>query len=329
MMEQTLRTQTLTFARASTIRSLFELFVTLGGYALATGVLYYSFTAHLWFIFAPMCLVSGLFMVKLFGLFHDCTHGSMFNSPTLNIWVGRTLSLFITMPFTSWKAEHDDHHSHVVDMEKMHHGDIPLMTVEQYRNASPLGRTVYRVFRQPLVFLITAPFLYFFVKSRIPAIWTKEVVLSVAITNVVVGIIYIPLLLHFGFWIMAFVFAPAAYFGGMIGVALFYLQHNYPETEWFATDDWHFETASLAGSSLLVLPAPLEWFSHAIGFHHIHHLNSKIPGYRLRECYESVSEMRAVRPLTWSEMREAFKLHIWSYQAKQLVAVRDIENLER
>lgn len=150
------------------------------------------------------------------------------------------------------------------------------------------------------------------------------------ITNILVAMIYLPLLYHFSFWVVLFVFAPAAYFGGIIGVGLFYLQHNYPESHWFKTNEWEHEVAALPRfKSLIILPQPLEWFSHAIGYHHIHHLSSKIPGYRLRECYDAITGFRAVQPLTWSDVYSSFttpgrtRVNVWSPLLKVLLLIRN------
>jgi omega-6 fatty acid desaturase (delta-12 desaturase) len=322
-MDVSLRTKSKDFEKSNLTHSILELLATILGYLFSIWLLYIAFTNHLWILYGLSCIIGSFFMVKIFALLHDCSHGSMFTSHTANTWIGRFLSLFITMPFTAWKVEHEEHHSHVVDMEKMHHGDIPLLTVEQYNNASPLAQLGYRIFRQPSFLLIVAPFLYFFIKARFPTISDKRAIRSVLLTNVVVALIYIPLLLHFGLLIMLFVFVPAAYIGGIIGLTLFYLQHNYPEVEWFTTEKWGHEQASLAGASLIILPQPLEWFSHAIGYHHIHHLNSKIPGYRLAECYEAVAEFKAVQPLSWRDVINAFKLRLWSYERNRMVTIEE------
>ncbi len=322
-MEVNLRTKSANFTKASNLRSFFELVASVIGYIFFIYVLYVAFVDHKWLAYAVFFVIASLFMVKLFALLHDCAHDSMFNSDFLNLWMGRFLSLFITMPFTSWKEEHNDHHSHVVDMEKMHHGDVPLLTVEQFNNLSKFKKLAYSIFRQPIVFLIVSPFFLFFLKSRFPGMYTKKVITSVLITNIFVAMIYIPLLIYFGFWTMVFVFAAPAYLGGMIGVALFYLQHNHTDATWFTTEDWEHENASIEGSSLIVLPQPLEWFSHAIGYHHIHHLNSNIPGYRLRECYDSIQEFRTIKPLSWQDMVNAFKLRLWSYELNRMVTMKE------
>jgi omega-6 fatty acid desaturase (delta-12 desaturase) len=307
------------FAQPNNRRSYFEVIITVSSYLCSLYLLYFTYTNSLWWWYVPSCLIASLLMVKIFTLLHDCSHHSLFSSTRQNHLVGVFLSLFITMPFTSWKAEHDDHHGHVVDIEKINKGDIPLLTVDQFKRLPWYKKIGYRVFRQPIFFLLVAPFLYFFVKSRIPGIWSRPVILSVMWTNVAVAAIYLPLLWYFGFWTMLFVFVPAAYIGGMVGVALFYLQHDHPEAEWFTTAHWEHTHASLAGSSLIILPRPLEWFSHAIGYHHIHHLNSNIPGYRLRECYDAVPEFQTVTPLTWKDVFSAFTLKLWSHEKNALV----------
>ncbi|MBP9717504.1 MAG: fatty acid desaturase [Candidatus Pacebacteria bacterium] len=315
------------FAKANTLRSYTEIVFTLAIYFTLLYVLFFAYTHNLWLLYIPICLIAGFIMVKIFTLLHDCTHHSLFNTPRQNHVVGVFLSLFITMPFTSWKAEHDDHHSHVVDIDRMKHGDVTLYTVEQFKNLPWYKQLGYTIFRHPVFLLVAAPFLYFFVKSRIPSIWTKPVILSVVWTNIAVAIIYLPLVWYFGFWTTVFVFVPAAYIGGIIGVALFYLQHDYPGVEWFKTDAWEHSHASLAGSSLIILPQPLEWFSHAIGYHHIHHLNSKVPGYRLRECYDAVPDFQTVKPLTWSDVVQAFKLKLWSHEKNMLVNFSEAKKL--
>ena len=327
-MSSNIKDQSRVFAEARIVRSFSELLITLTGYCVCVYFLYLIYTNQLWLLYVPVCLIGSFFMIKIFALLHDCSHGSMFKQHYLNVAVGRLLSLFLTVPFTSWKTEHEDHHSHVVDMEKIKHGDVTLYTVAQYKNLPQYKKLSYKIFRHPFFFLFLAPFLYFFIKSRIPAIFTPKVLVSVFVTNIFVACIYLPLFWIFGFWTVVFVFAPSAYIGGMIGVVLFYLQHDYPEAQWFTTDKWHYEHAALQGSSLIRLPQPLEWFSHAIGYHHIHHLNSKIPGYRLRECFDAVPDFQNVHPLTWKDVKEAFYLKLWSYEKNRFVRFSEIRDLK-
>jgi len=316
------------FSSANNLLAVKELVLSLLGYSVFIYGIYYSYSESIWLGYILCTLVGGLFMIKVFTIQHDCGHGSFFTAPILNTWTGRLLALFTTMPYNAWKYEHDIHHSHVVDIDSISHGDITLLTVEQYRELSPRDKFFYRLIRHPIFYLVVAPFVYFFVKSKIPGVWNRPNILSVAYTNIFILIIYGGLVWYFGFWTTVFVFVPAAYVGGIIGIGLFYLQHDYPEATWFKKDDWSHEEASLQGSSLMVLPQPLEWLTHSIGYHHIHHLNSKVPGYRLRECYEQVPEMREVEPLSWRDVLEAYRLKLWSHERNSLINFAEADKVQ-
>lgn len=324
-----LRSTITPFARAHTWRSTIEVVGTLVGYGALLGLTWYGYTTELWWHYGLAVLITALFLVKIFTLQHDCGHGSLFASRLLNRWVGRALALLTTMPFAAWKIEHDIHHSHTVDIEKSKHGDVPLLTVAEYKQLPQWKQFGYRIFRHPLFFTFVTPFLYFFVKSRIPTLLQKPVVLSVMLTNVAVLIVYGTLAFVLGPVTVFFMIVPAAYLGGIIGVSLFYLQHDYPGVEWFESHDWEHEAASLKGCSLILLPQPLEWFTHAIGFHHIHHLHMGIPGYRLRDCYEDTPSLQAAQPLSLHDIMQAFKMKLWSHEKRALVTFAEVTELER
>jgi len=167
-MSSDLRTISKKFEASNNVYSFYELAVTIIGYAFFVYVVYLFILLDIfWPAYVVFSLISSLFMVKLFTLLHDCAHESMFSSAFLNVWVGRFISIFMTMPFTSWKEEHNDHHSHVVDIEKMYHGDVPLLTVEQFNSKSKMKKKLYSVYRHPVVFLLVSPFYLFFLKFKI------------------------------------------------------------------------------------------------------------------------------------------------------------------
>lgn len=327
--EGELRKKVRPFAVAHNIRALVEVGLTLAAYLALMVVLYVSLQNGWWAIYAAGAFIVALFMVKIFTIQHDCGHNSLFSSAVANKWCGRLCAMFTTMPFGAWKEEHDEHHGHVADIEKISHGDVHLLTVEQYRQATSPTRVVYHTLRHPVFHIVFAPFFYFFVKSKYPGIHRRDMWSSVILTNLVLVLVYGTLVHLLGFWVMVALFVPAAYLGGVVGLTLFYLQHDYPGVEWYLTEEWQHEHAALHGSSLIVLPQPLEWLTHAIGYHHIHHLNSRIPGYRLRECYESVPEMQASKPLSWRDVIEAFRLKLWSHEKRALVAYAEATNLSR
>lgn len=327
-MEKSVRPKLRPFATADTARSVVELTITVVGYILSVYAVYLSYIAEIWYAYGLLSILLCLFIVKAFVLFHDCTHGSMFNSETANRWVGRCLSLPFGVPFTAWKNEHDYHHDHITNLDTKEFGEVPLQTVEEFRALSPLMQKIYIVYRHPLVYIFFAPVIYFLIRCRFPAMPGRDNFWSVMLTNLAILAVFIPAVYYFGFWTIVIVLGPATYAAGIIGTTLFYLQHDYPGVHWFTNETWDHEQASLEGASLIVLPKPLEWFTHAIGFHHIHHLNSKIPGYKLRDCYEHIPELQQTRPLTWSDVIEAFRLKFWSKEKNALIHLSELKSVK-
>lgn len=317
------------FANANNARAFTELLLSLSGLALSLSAVAYFLSSGWWLFYAIGSLLAGLFLIKVFTIQHDCGHGSMFSSAFLNTWVGRLCSVITTMPFEAWKIEHNIHHSHVGDIHHMGPGDVPLLTVDAYKSQGSLLRRWYHVFRNTFFYLFVAPFFYFFLQTKVYNIWRKDHALSTILTNVAVLAAFGISMYFFGFWTVVFTYAPALYFGGIIGLALFYVQHNFPHAEWFSNERWSFESGALKASSLLKLPQPLEWFSHAIGYHHVHHLHTKVPGYRLREAYESVPEMREAKPLSFKDVVDSFKLKLWSFEKNRLVTFEEGKGVGR
>lgn len=317
------------FAHADDVRAGAELVLALFGTMASLVITYTALTNGWWALYAFGCALGGLFLVKVFTIQHDCGHESMFSSSAFNTWVGRLCALVTTMPFFAWKTEHNIHHAQVGDIDRVGAGDVYKMTVSDYKKKPHLFRRGYHVLRNVLFFLFVAPFFYFFVLTKVYNVWHKEYALSTIATNLaVLGIFGVSVWL-FGFWNVIFTYAPSLYLGGIIGLALFYLQHDYPEAKWLPTATWSHEAGALGASSLIVLPQPLEWFSHAIGYHHIHHLHTKVPGYRLHEAFDAVPELQKATPLTWKDVFASFNLKLWSFDANRLVTFEEAQKLER
>lgn len=317
------------FVGADDSIALVELVVTMGGFILTICGLYLSYTYAWWWMYGLMVLIGGLFSVKLFTIQHDCGHESFFSSPHHNLWAGRLCSLFMTMPFSAWKKEHHIHHAQVGDIEKVGAGDIALLTVEQYRLRGIGGKCFYRLQRNPLFHIVFAPFIYFFLISKVYNIWRSAYIKSTMLTNLATLLFFGTFLWLWGLWTTVAVFMPPLYIAGVMGITLFYLQHNFPKVQWFTSGDWSRMRAAKEGSSLIILPKPLEWFTHSIGYHYIHHIHPGIPGYKLRKCHDAVKEMHAHRHLTWFDVWHAFRLRLWSHDKNSLVTFAEAACLKR
>jgi len=265
------------------------------------------------------------FQIRLFIFLHDCGHGSFFKSRKLNNAVGALIGVVTMTPFGYWRRTHAIHHGTSGDLDRRGLGDVKTITVKEYDDRSWWGRLAYRVYRHPFVLLVIGPFYQFVLKQRlpldIPRTWKREWA-SVMWTNLALAAALFAGWQLFGLQRFLMVQGPIILFSGTLGVWLFYIQHQFEDTYWREHQEWDFHRAGIEGSSLYDLPAFLHWFTGNIGFHHVHHLASAIPNYRLKECFTQVPELHEVTRLTlWTSIRSA-RLHLWDEVEGRLVSFR-------
>jgi omega-6 fatty acid desaturase (delta-12 desaturase) len=265
--------------------------------------------------------IGALLLVRLFIIQHDCGHGSFFASPWANGAVGRALSLLTLTPYTFWRRDHALHHAGSGNLERRGSGDVTTLTLAEYRALPFRGRIAYRLYRHPLVMFGIGP-AWLILRLRIPSgspwrrwrDWVSIVGTDAALAGLIAALILflgpIPVLLG---WL------PVMLLAASIGIWLFYIQHQFENAYWEARPHWDFQAAALHGSSFYDLPGILHWLTGNIGFHHVHHLASRIPNYRLRECHEAVPMFQAAPRLTLRDSLRCVRLALWDPDHRKLV----------
>jgi len=316
------------YQRASNKSAVWQLINTFGPYVLLWYAMYRVHEISLW-LTVPLAIVSAAFLVRIFIIFHDCTHGSYFRSRRANDVVGFIAGVLTFTPYQQWRWEHAIHHGSSGDLDRRGTGDIWTMTVQEYLSASPRRRLTYRIARNPLVLFVLAPIFVFVVKQRFASakaderrrrsIWKLNWVLLgiAALLSWVFGIA--PYLL-----IQSIVITIA----GGIGLWLFYVQHQFEGVYWERGDSWDYTTAALRGSSYYKLPKVLQWLSGNIGFHHIHHLSPRIPNYNLQRCHESDRLFQEVTTVTLTSSLRSLRLRLWDEQRRKLVGYAQLRRIE-
>lgn len=276
------------------------------------------------------CLLGipcGLLLVRFFILQHDCGHNSFFTNPSANIFVGRLISILTFTPFGLWKREHAQHHATSGHLDKRGVGDIETLTISEWKQLSPFGKVRYRIYRNPLfLFGVGVPF-YFLILQRLPwfhAYPPKDTWKSVMGLNCSLAVFYGILGHLLGFSHLLLVVWPILHVGSAVGGWLFFIQHQFEETVWASKDNWNFQIAALYGSSYYELHPILNWFTGSIGMHHIHHLNSMIPNYRLKDCLNGNPTLRSLNKITLSQSFKCSKLKLWDEHQRKLVAFSEI-----
>ena len=268
-------------------------------------------------------MLNGCFLLRIFCIQHDCGHGSFFANRNVSDWIGRALGVVTLTPYDVWRRTHSIHHSHAGDLEFRGIGDVMTLTIEEYHQRTPFGRLLYRAYRHPVVLFGLGPTYLFILQNRLPIglmksgkkYWISAMGTNFA-TLVILGLIVV----FGGFQALFLVFLPTTLIAASIGMWLFYIQHQFEHTHWDEHEDWQVHEAALHGSSHYDLPPILRWFSANIGIHHVHHLYSRIPFYRLSEVLRDHGELAEYGRMTIRESFKCASLNLWDEKSRRLVS---------
>jgi acyl-lipid omega-6 desaturase (Delta-12 desaturase) len=312
------------YARANHRRAVGQLLNTGLPFLILMAALIYGARTHQWLTF-PLALPAVFLLVRLFAIQHDCGHGSFFASRRANDLLGRAIGLVTLTPYAFWRNSHAIHHATSGNLDRRGIGDITMVTVREYLALSLWRRLLYRAYRHPLVLFGLGPFYMFIIRNRIPTgspIRQRKAWGSILGTNAVLAAIVVSMMLTVGGRAFMLAYLPVILLAASTGMWLFYIQHQFEHVYWASGPDWDFHEAALKGSSFYDLPAVLHWLTGYIGFHHIHHVCSKIPNYRLRHCFYQNPEFREVRRLTLLDSLKCARFGLWDEERQLLVSFR-------
>lgn len=275
---------------------------------------------------------AGVFLLRLFLIQHDCGHGAFFRNQASNDWVGRILGVLTFTPYDYWRRCHAVHHASTGNLDARGVGDVDTLTVAEFDALDRRRRILYKLYRHPIILFGLGPGYQFLLKHRLPIGMMKRgwrPWLSTLGTNIGIAAVAGVLIWMFGLELVLLVHLPMTLVAASLGVWLFYVQHQFEQTRWRSQHDWSFHEAALHGSSHYRLPPVLRWLSANIGAHHVHHLASRIPFYRLPEVLREVPVFDDISQVTILESLAAVRLTLWDEQAQRLVSFADARAARR
>jgi acyl-lipid omega-6 desaturase (Delta-12 desaturase) len=312
-------------------RALFELFVTAGPFVSLWAGAWTSVALGFWWLAPVFAVPAAGFLVRLFMIQHDCGHGTFFRHRLANDWAGRVIGVFTLTPYDYWRRTHAAHHASSGNLDHRGSGDIDTLTVREYLASSRWQRLRYRLYRHPAVMFGIGPAYLFLVQHRLPvglmrSGWQPWV--STMVTNAAILVLAIFVVWFTGIGPFLQVHLPIMLLAASIGVWLFYVQHQFETTSWAKNRDWSRHEAALRGSSHYDLPNVLRWFTANIGVHHVHHLCSGIPSYRLGKVLRDYPELRAIGRITLRESFHCVRLALWDEARQRLISLRQVHRMQ-
>jgi omega-6 fatty acid desaturase (delta-12 desaturase) len=284
-----------------------------------------------WFSLA-LAVPAASFLVRLFMIQHDCGHGAFFRQRQANDWTGRIIGVLTLTPYDDWRRSHAVHHAGAGNLDRRGIGDVTTLTVGEYLAATRLRRLAYRLYRHPLVMFGLGPAFLFLIQQRYPAgtarkcwrSWLSPMATNAAIAATVIA----------GMWLVGvrpflLVHVPITLLAASIGVWLFYVQHQFEETFWAKGDAWTLPEAALHGSSHYDLPPVLRWLTANIGVHHVHHLCSRIPYYRLGQVLREHPGLKDVGRITLVQSIGCVRFALWDEARGRMISFRELRAAKR
>ncbi|MBK6930889.1 MAG: fatty acid desaturase [Saprospirales bacterium] len=310
----------------NTRKAVFQILNTLTPFLGLWAAIFFLVDSSIW-LAAPLFLVNGFFLGRLFILQHDCGHQSFTASRQANYIIGNFLALLTCIPFKYWASSHNFHHGHNNLLWKHRDiGDIPTLTVAEFRKINWLYRILYMTLRNGFVLFILLPPVYVFFNNRFPLVWLKSFAharRSLLRSTALLAAFYALIYLLLGWKGLIIQFALVWIFGSY-ALWFFYVQHQHESTYKQWRDRWDYVRAAIQGSSFYKLPRVLNWLTGNIGYHHIHHLNPLVPNYELVRCHREnpILDQLANKLTLWQSFRCLFN-KLWDEEQQRMISFRE------
>jgi omega-6 fatty acid desaturase (delta-12 desaturase) len=313
------------FAKENRIRSWVETILTLCLLLISLSITFIELPSIIRFAFSIIC---ALFYVRMFTIYHDYQHHAILQRSKPAELLMKAYGIFILTPQNIWKRSHDHHHNHNSKLTITAIGSYPTISKNRFLSLSKREQTIYLLNRHMLtvIFGHLTLFIYWLnLKSFIqsPKKHLDSLAALLLHSGSAIGVCY-----FFGLETFIFAWLIPFFFSFAMGSYLFYSQHNFPEAQFRENHDWKYEYAALTSTSFMTMHPVLHWMTGNIGYHHVHHLNSKIPFYRLPEAMAKMPELQNVFTTSWNPIQiwRCFQVKLWDTEKSKMITLRQAFN---
>lgn len=266
-------------------------------------------------------ILAGLTVVRFFVIYHDHQHHAILNRSKMANAIFTVFGLYILAPTSIWKRSHDYHHNHNSKLFGASIGSYPVFTRHKFETASAAERRGYLFTRHPIT--IFAGYLsMFLIGMCVDSYRSNPAKHKDSLLAIIIHVIASACIFWFAGWQVFLLTWIVPYFVGCgLGAYLFYAQHNFPGVTFHVKNDWTYEGAAMESSSYMKMNIVMRWFTANIGYHHIHHINSRIPFYRLPETMAAIPELQEAKTTSLNpiEMWRCLRLKIWDPEKGMLM----------
>lgn len=311
------------FAKSDKKKSIMQIINTVPPFFILWFLAYQSLSVSIWLTLGLAVIAAG-FLVRIFIIFHDCTHGSFFKSKKANDIAGTIAGILTLFPYEKWKREHAIHHASSSNLDKRGVGDIWVMTIDEYKQASKWQRLGYRFYRNPLVMFGLGPLYLMLILNRKNRKDAREKERhNTYLTNVCVLVMYTLMIFVVGWQAFALIQGIIMFVATSLGIWLFYIQHTFEDSYFEEESEWDYVKAAVDGSSYYKLPRVLQWVTGNIGFHHVHHLAPRVPNYNLEEAHEVNPPLHHATTITIKSSLASLKFRLYDPENKTFVPFKE------
>jgi len=297
-----------------------HLIITLVLYAAA--VVLGALSWGIWPLTAVFVLLFTGASIRLFGIQHDCGHFSYFRAHRANVICGVLLGAFTHNAYFAMRYNHNRHHAFVGNLDRMDSHEVLTWTVEEFRQAGFWGRLYYRIYRSAPVIFVIGPLFIIFIRYRFPKNARKTGLADVVAQNALMLALWVTVWWIGGAVALSF-FVTAAVVTACLGVFMVYVGHNHEDTYWERSPNHDFEEASLKGASVLDLGPLFDFMTFNFAYHDLHHLNARVPAYRLKACHVALSPHLRPTRLGWWQALRCIRWKLWDEDKGRMVTFRD------